>query len=89
MHRIEALVKKWREAPDDKELVMVAGFHQTDMAQICADQLDEALPHWLIFFADASMKPEYFTGLGAERAARERYKQLLGNWNCRLFREEA
>jgi 8-oxo-dGTP diphosphatase len=43
--------------------------------------------HWLIHFADAEMKPEYFTGPNAEEAARKRHEELLNNWNCRLFAE--
>lgn len=40
---------------------------------------------WLILFDDAEVKPEVFTGNGAERAARERFKALSDNWNAHLF----
>lgn len=41
---------------------------------------------WLIYFEDKSVNPEVFTGEGAEAAARHRFKVLLGNWSCHLFR---
>lgn len=43
---------------------------------------------WLIFFEDAGMKPEIFMGEGAGKVARQRYEELLVNWNCSLFFSE-
>lgn len=40
---------------------------------------------WLIWFEDAEMDPETFSGCGAEDAAKRRYNQLLGNWTCHLM----
>jgi hypothetical protein len=40
--------------------------------------------HWLIYFEDQGIKPEVFTD---ERAAKERYHDLLPNWNVHLFME--
>jgi hypothetical protein len=40
--------------------------------------------HYLIYFEDQGIKPEVFTD---ERAAKERYHDLLPNWNVILFME--
>lgn len=44
---------------------------------------DEA---WIIWFEDAGMPPETFTGYGAIEAARKRFDMVRSNWNCHLFR---
>jgi hypothetical protein len=40
---------------------------------------------WIIWFEDASMPPETFTGYGATEAARKRFDMVRSNWNCHLF----
>jgi hypothetical protein len=40
---------------------------------------------WLIWYQDQDRPPEYFTGAGAEIAARERYRMVSFAWNCHLF----
>ena len=44
---------------------------------------------WLIYFEDVDVRPEIFTGEGAEQAARHAYKRALTNWNCHLFQKVA
>jgi hypothetical protein len=44
---------------------------------------------WIIWFEDASMNPEVFSGVGAEAAAKARYGQLNVNWNVHLLTEFA
>jgi len=40
---------------------------------------------WLIWFEDAGVRPEVFTGEGAADAANLRFHALKDNWNCHLF----
>lgn len=41
---------------------------------------------WLIYFEDDEMRPEVFTGDGAESAARKRFAALDQAWNVILFK---
>lgn len=41
---------------------------------------------WIIDYADVDRRPEYFSGFGAEAAARRRFEQAQQQWTCRLFR---
>lgn len=40
---------------------------------------------WLILYDDQDVKPEIFSGEGAEAAAKYRFRQLSTNWNAHLF----
>lgn len=41
---------------------------------------------WMIWYADCDVSPEYFSGYGAERAARSRFSQAKDHWTVRLFK---
>lgn len=41
---------------------------------------------WLIFFEDQGMRPECYSGTGAEEAARRRFHVLSMSWSCHLFK---
>ncbi len=51
------LVERWRKGANDKELTMVAGFHQTDMLTICADELEAALRQEVLATAPPEQAP--------------------------------
>ena len=40
---------------------------------------------WLIYFDDADIKPEVFTGEGAGEFAQKRYESLCQHWSVTLF----
>jgi uncharacterized sporulation protein YeaH/YhbH (DUF444 family) len=40
---------------------------------------------WLIFFDDADVPLEVFSGEGAEESARARFEAIRGSWNATLF----
>jgi hypothetical protein len=44
---------------------------------------------WLIYFHDADIRPEVFTGEGAEAAARRRFADLRQSWTVDLFQQLA
>ena len=44
-------------------------------------------PAWLIWYEDASSKPEIFAGMGAEEAAKKSFESTKQHWTCRLFKE--
>ena len=40
---------------------------------------------WVLVFDDVDRQPEYFSGYGAERAARNAWRERSRNWNCHLL----
>lgn len=42
-------------------------------------------PVFMIVFEDRDVSPEVFAGEQAESCARQRFKQVLDNWNASLF----
>lgn len=40
--------------------------------------------YWIIYFEDKGLESLYFS---SEQSARNRYRELLGSWNCHLFRQ--
>ena len=40
---------------------------------------------WMVYFEDASIKPELFFGEGAEQAARTHYQSAKDAWSCHLL----
>ena len=47
---------------------------------------NDPLNAFVIMYADADVKPEYFCGHGAENIAHETFKSRSANWTCKLFR---
>ena len=52
-----------------------------------ASMTDEEEVAWILWFEDASARPEVFAGCGAEAAARAAFESARQNWTVRLFRE--
>lgn len=40
---------------------------------------------WILYFEDATVPQELFSGYGAEQAARSRWENAKLNWSCHLF----
>lgn len=40
---------------------------------------------WIIVYEDQDVKPEFFSGQGAELAAKHLFKERLLKWSCHLF----
>lgn len=44
---------------------------------------------WLIFFEEADVKSEIFSGEGCENVAKKRFEQCSISWSCYLFQGRA
>ena len=44
---------------------------------------------WILHYADQDVQDEWFSGVGAEGAARARFELQRNAWTCTLFKEVA